>query len=101
MDSSLEGRRSGDTFDSERDGVRLNQQALDVWSAMEDGVWRSLSELSRVTLHPEASISARLRDFRKPRFGGHTVERNHVSNGLWRYRLVPNPAAKMAGLQTA
>ena len=37
---------------------------------------------------PEASVSARLRDLRKPAFGGHTVERQYVERGLFRYRVV-------------
>ena len=36
-----------------------------------------------------ASLSARLRDLRKPRFGGFTIEREHIENGLYAYRLVP------------
>ena len=36
----------------------------------------------------EASISARLRDLRKEKFGGHVVERERLSGGLWAYRLL-------------
>lgn len=81
----------GDTFDPERDGVRLTKQWKDIWNLMSDGRWRTLWEISRATGHPEASVSARLRDFRKYRFGSHTVERSHVAEGLWTYRLTRNP----------
>jgi hypothetical protein len=77
------------------DYVRLNQQAIDVWAVMRDLAWHTLSGISRATAHPEASVSARLRDFRKERFGSHIVERERVIGGLWRYRLVPNAAVRV------
>jgi hypothetical protein len=81
----------GDTFDPERDGVRLTKQHRDVWRYMQDERWHTLSAVSHGTGHPEASVSARLRDLRKRRFGGHTVERRYVTHGIWAYRLVSNP----------
>ena len=81
----------GDTFDPERDAVRLTRQFWDVWAVMRDGQWRTLSRISALTAHPEASVSARLRDYRKKRFGSHTVERQYITDGLWEYRIVPNP----------
>jgi uncharacterized membrane protein len=51
------------------------------------GDWWTLAELARATGYPEASISARLRDLRKPKFGGYTVERQYVERGLFRYRV--------------
>jgi len=88
----LFGPRDGITFDPERDTRPLNKQAQDVWDALMGGEgWLSLRTLAQITTHPEASISARLRDFRKPRFGGHVVEKRRHP---WRerqyvYRLVP------------
>lgn len=60
---------------------------------MKDGYWRTLGWIADSTGDPEASISAQLRHLRKPRFGGHTVEREHLGNGLYQYRLVINPNA--------
>jgi len=40
------------------------------------------------TSHPEASVSARLRDLRKEKFGGHVVERRAVKRGLFEYRVI-------------
>jgi hypothetical protein len=59
---------------------------------MADGEWHTLKELSTITGASEASCSARLRDFRKPKFGGHTVDRRRVlnGNGLHIYRI-PRP----------
>lgn len=86
----LHGPRDGETFNSALDEVRLNRQASAVWSLMADGKWRSLSEISLLTGHPEASVSARLRDFRKSRFGRHEVQRKRDEFGFFNYRLVPN-----------
>ena len=84
----IHGDRDGETFDRARDGKRLNAQASAVYRVMSDGAWRSLSQIAAATDAPEASVSARLRDLRKPCFGGHTVERRHVERGLWLYRVV-------------
>jgi len=79
----------GKTFDADRDGQRLTAQALRVYKFMADGQWHSLREISAATGDPEASCSARLRDFRKPMYNlGVRVEHEFVRRGLWRYRMV-------------
>lgn len=83
----------GDTFDLARDGDRLRKQHERVWAVMRDGQWRTLPALATATRCPEASVSARLRDFRKAKFGGHTVERRYLHDGLWEYRLLVNEEA--------
>lgn len=75
----------GATFDPERDGRRLGDQAKRVFEVMRDGQWHTLREVSAATGDPEASVSARLRGFRD---FGFTVEREFVHRGLHRYRLV-------------
>jgi hypothetical protein len=79
----------GDTFDDDRDGNRLRAQFRRVWCVMRGGAWLTLAQIAAATGDPESSVSARLRDFRKPRYGGHTVERAYVRKGLWTYRVVP------------
>ena len=69
------------------DHIRLTGQWLNVFNLMRDGDWRTLAQISSATGHPEASVSARLRDYRKPRFGGHDVQRRRVGAG-YEYRLV-------------
>lgn len=54
---------------------------------MKDGSWHTLPEIAAGTGDPEASISARLRDLRKPRFGSYVVDRRRRSQGLFEYRL--------------
>ena len=55
----------GSTYKPDRDSQRLNAQGLRVWKLMSDQGWRTLKEISAATGDPEASVSARLRDFRK------------------------------------
>jgi hypothetical protein len=78
----------GDTFNERRDGDRLRAQLYRVYKVMYDGTWRTLEMISRETNDPITSISARLRDFRKRKFGGHIVERKYLHDGLWEYRLL-------------
>jgi len=76
------------------DEVRLTGQLQRVRMVMADGRWRTLAEIAELSSVPtrkvssEAGISARLRDFRKARFGGHVVERRRRSQGLWEYRIL-------------
>lgn len=91
MTSPPAGPRDGFTFNAEQDEDRLNKQSRDVWRVMSDRRWHTLREISARTGHPEASVSARLRDFRKPRFGQHTVHRQREAfgQGTFEYLLVP------------
>jgi hypothetical protein len=78
----------GFTFVAERDAARLTAQLGAVRDYMAShGGWRTLREIADATGYPEASISARLRDLRKVRFGAHTVDRRYLTDGLWEYRL--------------
>jgi hypothetical protein len=85
----LDLRFDGADYDRTRDDVRLTGQILRVWECVCDGRWRTLKEIAQETGDPEASISAQLRHLRKPRFGGYTVEREYINNGLYKYRLLP------------
>jgi hypothetical protein len=83
-------RFDGETYDPDRDRERLSRQLYAVLDVMKDGIWRTLPDLANATQSPEASVSARLRDLRKPRFGSHTVERQYLRKGLFQYRLILN-----------
>ena len=92
----------GETFDLDRDGERLTGQLDRVRALMRDGRWRTLSEIAARVEGSEAGVSARLRDLRKPRFGSLTVEREYVSDGVWRYRVLPaNPDSYAPSMPTA
>lgn len=72
---------------------RLTGQIQRVYACMAGGEWRTLATIAGATGDPEASVSAQLRHLRKPRFGGHTVERRHLGAGLYEYRLLVSPKA--------
>lgn len=78
----------GETFDPSKDGPRLNRQLRVVrdWMLERSG-WYTLAEIARGTGEPEASVSARLRDLRKRKFGAYDVPRRRRSVGLWEYRV--------------
>jgi hypothetical protein len=80
----------GTTYEPDKDKTRLNKQLQLVFACMKDGRWRSLREIADLTKKPEASVSARLRDLRKARFGAHTVERRRHEGGLFEYSLKVN-----------
>lgn len=87
-----EAQPDGDTYTPALDSARLGAQAQRVLDLMADARWRTLAEISDQTHDPEPSISARLRDLRKPAFGGHIIDRRHrgpAEHGLYEYRLVP------------
>jgi hypothetical protein len=81
---------AGSTYSRTHDHQRLGSQLKAVYTAMLPGRWWTLAELTAMVPASEASISARIRDLRKEKFGGHTVERRprgERKNGLFEYRL--------------
>ena len=85
-------RFDGGTYQPELDYERLSRQHVRVKTAMSDGRWRTLDEIAAITGDPQASISARLRDLRKPKFGCLLVERQRRGDGrrgLFEYRVNP------------
>jgi hypothetical protein len=78
----------GETYERARDHDRLRRQLTAVLFFMQDGEWHTLQAIASATEHPPASVSARLRDLRKEKFGGFEVERRYVEKGLWEYRLL-------------
>ena len=81
----------GGTYEHEFDYERLGKQMRTVAGVMLDGEWRTLEEISYRTGYPEASISARLRDLRKRKFGRHVVNRRARGDrerGLFEYQLL-------------
>jgi hypothetical protein len=84
----------GVTYDREQDGPRLLSQRDRVLWVYCDGRWHTLFEAQdqiREEFEVEDSltgISARVRDFRKEKFGGFTVESRRRTKGTWEYRIV-------------
>ena len=77
----------GLTFNHARDDMRLRKQLDAVRSVMMSGGWWTLARLSEQAHGSEASVSARLRDLRKTKFGGYTIDRRYVENGIWEYHM--------------
>lgn len=87
----------GATFVPELDRERLTTQFEAVKDLMADGNWRTLQDISDLVQGSIPAISARLRDLRKPRFGGHVVERRRAGdprNGIFEYRVIMNEGPK-------
>ena len=86
----------GATYERTKDGKRLWTQLRAVEDAMKKKQWHTLRTLQATLFREyalqssEASVSARLRDLRKPKFGSHTVERKRLTGGLWAYRIKPS-----------
>lgn len=81
-------RFNGADYEPERDNSRLGPQLERVYAIMADHKWHTLYEIADRTGAPPPSVSAQLRHLRKARFGAHQIERRHVGNGLYEYRLV-------------
>lgn len=87
-------RFDGADYSPKHDKERLTGQILRVYDLMADRCWRTLDDIARATGDPHASVSAQLRNLRKKRFGGHTVNRRILGDrcrGLYEYQLVPAP----------
>ena len=91
-------RYDGQTIDDGIDHGRLRRQHALVFAAMHAGAWTTLRQVAQLTGAPEASVSARLRDFRKRKFGGHKVERRRAQAeaGTYEYRLIVADAGARA-----
>jgi hypothetical protein len=73
------------------DQKRLSSQYERVFQLMSNGDWWTLNALAERAKCSEASVSARIRDMRKPKFGGHTVNRKRFGDwakGLHAYKLI-------------
>ena len=77
----------GRTYIPARDLSRLSNQLDLVKQVLSDRQWHTLDELAAAVNGSPAGVSARIRDLRKARFGQHTIDRQYVSNGMWRYRM--------------
>jgi hypothetical protein len=82
-----------------RVALRTQRQVLSdvMLAAGQCGTWLTLQELAQLTCYGEASISAQLRNLRKPQFGGYVLEkrprevdavlRGEALGTVWEYQL--------------
>ena len=82
-------RFDGSDYDHERDSERLKTQLQIIEDFMDSNGYKTLQQIADATGFPAASVSAQLRNLRKARFGARTVEKKHIKNGLYSYRLLP------------
>lgn len=81
---------NGSDYVPKFDDTRLRGQIKDIYELMKDGKFRTLREISDLTGHPEASVSAQIRHLKKARHGSHVVNkqpRGEREKGLWEYQL--------------
>ena len=91
----------GKTYERGVDLERLTRQLDRVFAVMVSGRWRTLAEIGRIVSAPESSVSARVRDLRKEKFGRHKVNRRSRGdriNGLFEYQLVVREPAEQADM---
>lgn len=81
------GQFDGETYIPMIDHKRLTGLLKRVYEVMSDGHWHTLYELAIKANGSQTSVSARVRDLRKDKFGGMTVERRRIDRGLFEYRL--------------
>jgi hypothetical protein len=80
----------GETYDKNKDQVRLSRQIDKVQHFLEGNDYVTLDEISAATgIKNMSSISARIGDLRKDRHGNRVVDRKYVSDGLYSYKLMP------------
>ena len=85
----------GATYEPE-DSPRLSEQLQFVLLILKRGEWYSAEELQGELKKYQvkagtAGITARIRDLRKPKFGGHNIPHKRIK-GVDRYRLLPKEA---------
>jgi hypothetical protein len=80
----------GKTFDFLKDSPRLTSLLHKVLDYLKDGQYHSLHDIQVHCGGTECSVSARLRDLRKIKFGSHHIEAKREEGGLWTYRLNSN-----------
>lgn len=80
---------NGAAYDPVLDHSRLVNQLEEIRGYMADGEYKTIKEISDATGHPENSVSAQLRNLRKPLFGGYRVERRYIEGTrISQYRVV-------------
>jgi hypothetical protein len=98
MTSRFDGRTA-----RPEDQDRLGSLLERIRELMSDEQWRTHAQIvEALRLRPASSVRERLRDLRKPRFGGYHVDAEHVAGGLWRYRVrapAPPPTAEQTEME--
>lgn len=78
----------GETYVAKNDKDRLKAQLERVRALVLTGRKWTLKQLTSFAGGSEAGVSARLRDLRKPRFGGYRIDRTRTKDGLHFYQYI-------------
>jgi hypothetical protein len=70
------------------DRKRLKSQRSGVWNILRDHRWHPLTIFKQKVKGSDSSITARIRDARKKKYGGHIIQCARDAAGVYRYRLV-------------
>ena len=89
MSDLLNAPFDGSDYVPARDDVRLRGQIRRIHDLMIDGHWRTLRQIAVSTGAPEASVSAQLRHLKKEKFGSFRLDKENITAGLYRYRVLP------------
>ena len=79
----------GESYDESRDKGRLHRQLSAIKAVMSDHLPHTLIQLATAAECLTTSASARVRDLRKLKHGGHIVTKKNVGGGVWEYTLQP------------
>lgn len=75
---------------TEADVPRLTTQLQVVREFLSSGEWRTLTQIAEAAHCTTQSASARVRDLRKSRHGGFSVERRRIPDtAVFQYRIAP------------
>ena len=91
-DGACIGLPESDLFMLDTKPVTLTKRIAAVKRAMRKKTWMTLREIQielndRLCYMEIQSVSARVRDLRKPQYGSHAIDRRPVGNGVFEYRL--------------
>lgn len=78
----------GAHIDTAKDSKPLTEQMLRVYNVMKDGKARTVKAIAAITEDSETSVSAQLRNMRKPEYGSMDVRLIPQGNRLYEYRLI-------------
>lgn len=80
-------------YDPALDRCPMTGQIRRLWAFMRDGQWRTLHRIALAIGYLESSVSANLRNLRKQKYGGFTVNKRIGKNGFgwwWEYQMEPD-----------
>ena len=97
----------GATYDRDRDGKRLTGQLEAVAHILATHEWVELPELvAKVRMcvggHvTDSGVTARVRDLRKEKFGGHVIYSRaaRFGGGVWEYRMAQDVTAQQRNMR--